>query len=278
MKVDYSLKNTAQYLGLTFLIAWFAEGIIIIANLSGKLKYGTAAGMTFVAVAGIAPAVSFYVLLKKQQCINNFKDYVKIIFANDSAIKTIIILCSFFLAHFMNGFLFGINLGNPAYLFVLYIPLMIIGGGLEELGWRGYLQPALETRLYLPLATILTGIIWAVWHLPLWFIAGSSQSNVNFLIFTAYCVWSSFMHNGIRKLTNCIFACVLFHAWTNVMGSMFIMSGIKVFIAYLTEAVIVFIISCYYPRLKLKNGRYQKATGTAHTAKTLGEIAGQNLL
>jgi len=259
MKVDYSLKNIAQYLGLTFLIAWIAEGIIFIANLFGKLKYGTATGMAFVAIAGIAPAVSFYVLLKKWKCINKFKDYIKMTFANDSAIKTIIVLCVFLFVHFMNGFLFGISMGNPAYLFLLYIPLMIIGGGLEELGWRGFLQPALEAHLSLPLATFFTGIIWAVWHLPLWFITGSSQSNVNFFGFTAYCIWSSFMHNGIRKLTNCIFACVLFHAWTNVMGGMFIMSGnIRLIISYLIEAIIVFIISYYYPRLNSKMGGINK--------------------
>lgn len=37
----------------------------------------------------------------------------------------------------------------------------------EEIGWRGYLFPALKERCGLVKAHILVGIIWGVWHTPL---------------------------------------------------------------------------------------------------------------
>ena len=37
----------------------------------------------------------------------------------------------------------------------------------EELGWRGYLTPKLEELMPTPLAIVVTGIIWALWHGPL---------------------------------------------------------------------------------------------------------------
>lgn len=36
----------------------------------------------------------------------------------------------------------------------------------EELGWRGFLQPALARRLGAAMGSVATGAIWALWHLP----------------------------------------------------------------------------------------------------------------
>ena len=56
------------------------------------------------------------------------------------------------------------------------------GGGNEELGWRGLLQPALEKKFSFPLATVITALVWVAWHLPLWLIPGTSQSQISYTI------------------------------------------------------------------------------------------------
>lgn len=54
----------------------------------------------------------------------------------------------------------------------------------EEIGWRGYALPLLATRWGLARASLLLGIVWAFWHLPLFFIPGIDNYGQSFVIFT----------------------------------------------------------------------------------------------
>lgn len=48
--------------------------------------------------------------------------------------------------------------------FVLFVVLQLVGATGEEIGWRGLMQPLLETRMGRLAAVLVTGIIWALWH------------------------------------------------------------------------------------------------------------------
>lgn len=50
----------------------------------------------------------------------------------------------------------------------------------EELGWRGYALPRLASRMGLARGSVLLGIIWAVWHLPLFVIPGTDTTGQPF--------------------------------------------------------------------------------------------------
>ena len=49
-------------------------------------------------------------------------------------------------------------------LFVAFLVLQTAGSIGEEVGWRGFLQPALETKMHRLWACVLIGILWAAWH------------------------------------------------------------------------------------------------------------------
>ena len=53
----------------------------------------------------------------------------------------------------------------------------------EEIGWRGFALPRMSAKFGLPVSTLLLGVIWAVWHLPLFFVKGSSTFGQSFPLF-----------------------------------------------------------------------------------------------
>src|SRR5215469_15496259 len=59
---------------------------------------------------------------------------------------------------------------------LLYLLFLVAEGPLgEEPGWRGFALPRLQQRSGPLAGTLLLGILWGLWHLPLFFIPGTDQ-------------------------------------------------------------------------------------------------------
>ena len=106
---------------------------------------------------------------------------------------------------------------RPLIIAPLMILMMIPGGGWEELGWRGFLQPALEEKFGYLLGTLMMGIIWTIWHLPLWLIQNATQKDFKVWAFGFYCITFSYLLATAYKMTKSVFAAILLHAWGNTM-------------------------------------------------------------
>jgi membrane protease YdiL (CAAX protease family) len=100
---------------------------------------------------------------------------------------------------------------------VNFMLVLLIGGPLgEEFGWRGVVLPALEARFKPPWDSLVLGVIWTVWHLPLFFISASAQHSMPFWLFAMltlpFCILITRVYHGSGES---LLLVMLFHAAVN---------------------------------------------------------------
>ena len=88
----------------------------------------------------------------------------------------------------------------PAYLQTFMLTAVIFGGQ-EEPGWRGFALPRLQSRHSPMVATLILGLAWGVWHVPLYGPAGFVVPLV-----------LAFFYTWLYNKTNSILLCILLHA------------------------------------------------------------------
>ena len=121
----------------------------------------------------------------------------------------------------------------------------------EEMGWRGYALPGLQAD-WTPLkASLVLGVIWAIWHLPLFFIPGTYQAGLG--VFTPAFWWFmlgiipetimiTWVFNRSRGST---LSAVIYHFAINFTGELFMLSprGDSIgFLLWVAGAVLVSLI------------------------------------
>ena len=235
-------RITINYLIGTFLLTYITWGIIIAANQFGYLQYGTPLSIILYVIGGNAPPIMAYAVLKKERIITGIKHFAKEAFAIKQNPRYYAVLIAFLVLYFGTPALTqNITEGAELYVGFLSIPLMILFGGLEELGWRFILQRSLEKQLPFGIATSLTACIWSLWHLPLFFIEGTVQNNWNFTLFTVMVFGMSFALGAIYYISKSIWLCILFHSMINALGSSWIIedaAAIKI-----TTTMLIIILS-----------------------------------
>ena len=110
-----------------------------------------------------------------------------------------------------------------SYLPLLLFTLIFSGGLNEEPGWRGLAQPLLQERYSALTASLMVGVVFALWHLPLFVAPVAPHSDFPFvntlLYFPTVVVWSvilGWLYNNSASVLLAMF----FHAGLNASAGL----------------------------------------------------------
>lgn len=114
----------------------------------------------------------------------------------------------------------GIAPGMTAPVILSQVVFTLFSGPLaEEAGWRGFALPRLQSKYSALVSSLILGVIWCCWHIPLFFLPGSSQQGIPFpiylLLVVTLGVYFTWLYNNSR---DSLIITVLAHFSFNLSG------------------------------------------------------------
>jgi uncharacterized protein len=146
-------------------------------------------------------------------------------------------------------------LGNPAGLLVTLGFVVVFGPLSEEIGWRGFGLDQLLARWNALTASLIMGLIWWIWHLPLLAVPGSflhSTGGDPFFLFgylVTVCAYSVLFTWARQHNQGSILIAILFHYSINLTNRL-IALPVEVFVveSFVLVAVAAAVVLAYGPR------------------------------
>lgn len=218
-------KLNRNYLSLTFLIMLIGWGTCLLYSFNGTSLNDNKWLYVPYLLGGWSPTIASYLSLRRSGKAADMKEWLKNIFDLKQPVFSyimVVIMASLFILP--QCLISGYERGAPIFAIIVMIPVMLVGGGLEEAGWRYILQPELEKKYSFTISTIIVSIIWWLWHLPLFYIQGVFQYGQNYVVFGINILGLSFALASIRKNTGSIWLCVLFHCIQNSLSGIYIIN------------------------------------------------------
>ena len=215
-------KVSRQFLIYTFIIMTICWGTCMICsfnNLSLEKDYFLYVPYL---LGGWSPTIASFIVLKKNDKVKSFKEWIRNVFDFKHGITSyslVVILSVLYVLP--QCIVAGYDKGAPLYAMLVMVPLMLLGGGLEEAGWRYILQPELEEKYPYIVATIIVSVIWWLWHFPLFYINGVGQEGQSYIAFGFGVFGIAFALACVRKCTNSVWLCVLLHCIVNASGGIY---------------------------------------------------------
>ena len=174
----------ATYFGLTFAISWAIWLGLILGSLHIQTPVGAALNVVAIAGPSIAALVLATVLGRGElrRLLAGFS--LSRLSVRWTVVALVLPLAMMAAAIAVSVAAFGaprpaVTFGVAGVVLAEFVRVLFLGGPVgEELGWRGFALPRLQQHRNALDASILLGLVWGFWHLPLYFVLGTGQSEM----------------------------------------------------------------------------------------------------
>ncbi len=229
---DSRTNKLMHFFLFTFLFSWimWLPGILFTYNIINPSSAFLKIINIMQWVAGIGPSLTAIILIAKAEG----KAGIKILFkrvSNGTLGKwylpiLLLLPITFIAAHLINIFFFNASLPEtgllkePWWIPILFLIFLLMQFS-EELGWRGFALDNLQNKFGALTSSLIVGIIWSIWHLPMFLSKGFGQHDyhlpfIQFLItLTLLSVWIGWFQNNTK---GSLVPAFIIHAYINLSG------------------------------------------------------------
>jgi len=218
------VRSLFAFVGLTFGIAWGVMGFALAFQDAVEAVLGPmGASHPLFILAVWAPAISAIVLVLWYGGLPGLRRYLsRLLLWRAPAGWYLLLLVGlpavYYLAALIGGTLTREALVQPPLSQLLpLVGFMLILGPMEELGWRGYATPLLQRVMAPVWAGLAIGLVWALWHVPAFFLSGTPQSGWDVMPFLMGATAASVILTGFfNAARGSILVAILFHWQLNM--------------------------------------------------------------
>lgn len=205
-------KTSLMFLVISFALTYLFFGLLAIMPVSEDAPVG----LVFLFLGGGAPTIVAFILVHKGD-----KAFRETFYRNLLRFK---VKPSYYVMAALLPLAMGVGTltvtgtvafdSSQLWLLPLFILNGILFGGLEEVGWRGFLQEHEHAHSVLVFGVVF-GVVWGLWHLPMFFVQGLAHYDYGFVPFllqgVVYSLWVTWVYARTRSVP----VAVIFHAMIN---------------------------------------------------------------
>ena len=193
------------YLFLAFTLSWLGWGILIVRKIEpgffNPWKLLAAFGPSLAGLVAIGLSSGKDGLSKLWNQLTLFRvNWFWVLFS--LAVPPLLMLSSLGIHILLGGAVLTFN--DPAELyrvipaFLLVFVFSVLG---EEIGWRGFALPWLQERFNALNSSVILGTIWAIWHLPLFWLPGDFHQQLPLFWFLLQTISISILYTWVFNAT-----------------------------------------------------------------------------
>lgn len=210
--LSFYLAGTLGQILLVSLLVWLLRAGEV------RVDYGTPIGLFTLMLGGVSSAIwGGYVSIRYHH--SSFKQLVRDFFQVKQAPLNYLLVLIFIGLDFLPLVLSGKMIIPTWYLPIILFVKALVFGGIEEIGWRYFFQPALQEKLTYLVSTLFTFLAWSLWHILYFYIDGS-LAMVKLLPFLLGLFSNCFILSAIYTKTRSLWLCVMTHALINALSQL----------------------------------------------------------
>lgn len=211
-------NQATKFIIYSYFISWFLW-------MTGYFITGDSIPMLFLILGTFGPAIAALIISKKEGNLSEFLESIRTFKSSSSSYLIALFIFPFVLFLLLVFLVFNadyrIDLTHFSIvnLMILFPINVILGGALgEEVGWRGYLLKKLLTKYSAFHASLIVGVIWSIWHLPL-FLTKTYENPIIQYFFIV--IIMSFLFTRISQIgSKSLWPVVILHASFNTSNLM----------------------------------------------------------